>query len=229
MLGPSLRRADGVVAVTDWMRGQLIQSVRGLDAQRVYVVHEGVHRPSGEVRRSPREGPHRLLFVSTLFPYKGAGLLVDALGCLRASRPELEWTCRIVGRDPSGGSTSAELRSRIDSHGIGDRVAVVGAVDHARVWDEYADADVFVYPSQLESFGLPPLEAMAAGVPVITSAAPSVREVVDDAARVVDVTDPERFGLRSRSCSRRIRCAGSSVRRAVTWWGDVPGTTRPRA
>ena len=161
--------------------------------------------------------------MSTLFPYKGAGFLVDALGHLRSSRPELEWTCRVVGRDPSGGATSAELRSRIDAHGIGDRVALVGAVDHARVWDEYADADVFVYPSQLESFGLPPLEAMAAGVPVITSAAPSVREVVDDAARVVDVTDAEGFAaaiaelLTSDSVRRTLQEAGRHLVRRRTW------------
>ncbi len=89
--------------------------------------------------------------------------------------------------------TAGELRSRIDADGLGDRVELVGPLSHERVWDEYADADLFVYPSQLESFGLPPLEAMVAGVPVITSSAPSVREVVGDAARVVDVTRAERF------------------------------------
>ncbi len=223
MLGVSLRRADAVVAVTEWMRGQLLQSVRGLDAHRVHVVSEGVRVPPGVAPEPARATPGRILFVSTLFPYKGAGLLVSALGHLRARHADLEWTCRIVGRDPSGGVTAGQLRSHIDSLGLGDRVDLVGAVPHERVWDEYAAADVFVYPSELESFGLPPLEAMAVGVPVITSTAPSVREVVGDAARVVDATRPDEFAstiaelLTSNPARRELRRAGLQLVASRTW------------
>jgi glycosyltransferase involved in cell wall biosynthesis len=224
MLGISLRRAEAVVTVTEWMREQLLQSVRGLDAGRVHVVSEGVEAPTGDdARRLPRRGPLRVLFVSTLFSYKGAGLLVDALGRLRVRRPELDWVCRIVGRDPSGGETSRALRARIDAGGVADRVTLVGPVSPEQVWDEYAGADLFVYPSQLESFGLPPLEAMAAGVPVIASAAPAVREVVGDAARVVDVTDRESFAtgieelLASASAREELREAGRRRVETRTW------------
>jgi glycosyltransferase involved in cell wall biosynthesis len=224
MLGVSLRRADAVVTVTEWMRGQLVRSVPRLDGERVHVVPEGVALPAGGAPRPVRSGPpRRLLFVSTIFPYKGAGLLVDALGHLRAHHPDLDWSCRIVGRDPSAGVTSEALRSRIEAFRIGDRVNLVGPVSHERVWEEYAGADVFIYPSQLESFGLPPLEAMAVGVPVIASTAPSVREVVGDAARVVDVTDPEGFAttiaelLTSDSARRELRQAGDQLVARRTW------------
>jgi glycosyltransferase involved in cell wall biosynthesis len=230
MLAASLRRADAVVTVTEWMRGQLLQSVRGLDAQRVHVVPEGVRLPSDAPRRQ-RPGPPTLLFVSTLFPYKGAGLLVEALGCLRSEHPDLEWVCRIVGRDPSGGPTTAQLRSRVDAHGLDDRVTLVGPMSHEQVWDEYAAADVFLYPSQLESFGLPPLEAMAMGVPVIASTAPGVREVVADAARVVDVSDAERFAasiadlLGSDSARRELGEAGHRLARSLSWDHTAAGMT----
>jgi glycosyltransferase involved in cell wall biosynthesis len=223
ILGVSLRRADAVVTVSDWMRDQLLRSVRGLDAGRVHVVPEGVVTRAGAARSSVRRRPRTLVFVSTLFAYKGAGLLVEALGSLRARRPDLEWTCRIVGRDPSGGSTSAELRSRLACSDIADRVTLVGPVSHERVWDEYAGADIFVYPSQLESFGLPPLEAMAAGVPVIASTAPGVREVVGDAARVVEVTDAVAFAdsiaelLTSDSARQELVRAGDRLVANRTW------------
>ncbi len=112
------------------------------------------------------------------------------------------------------------------SLGIAERVVLVGAVPHADIGREYAGADLFVYPSQLESFGLPPLEAMAAGVPVITSDAPSVREVVDDGARVVDVTDPGRFAaaiaelLTSGEARRDLCRAGHRVAGATDVDGD---------
>ena len=232
LLGPSLRRADAVVTVTEWMRGELLASVRGLDPQRVHVVPEGVEPPRGEPRGAVPHGAPSILFVSTLFPYKGADLLVDALGHLRRHRPELDWECRIVGRDPSDGEVSAELRARIDACRLGDRVRLVGPVPHERVWEEYAGADVFVYPSQLESFGLPPLEAMVAGVPVITSTAPSVREVVGDAARVVDVSRPECFAasiadlLTSDSDRRELQDAGTRLVRQRTWDHAAAGMVR---
>jgi glycosyltransferase involved in cell wall biosynthesis len=223
VLGPSLRRAEAVVAVTEWLRGELLRSVPGLDPARVHVVPEGVD-PVTVVPANDRLGaPPTILFVSTLFPYKGAAPLIDALGRLHAVHPALGWTCRIVGRDPSGGETSRGLRARATELGVASRVAIVGAVPHADIGREYAAAELFVYPSQLESFGLPPLEAMAAGVPVITSDAPSVREVVDDGARVVDVTDPDQFAaaiaelLMSDEARRDLARAGHRVAARRTW------------
>jgi glycosyltransferase involved in cell wall biosynthesis len=221
MLGPSLRRADAVVTVTEWMRAELLRSVRRLDPSRVHVVPEGVAPPEA---RAVADAPARVvLFVSTLFPYKGADLLVDALAHLRAHRPDLDWTCRIVGRDPAGGATHARLRTRLDELGIGDRVTLVGPVAPERIREEYAAAGVFVYPSQVESFGLPPLEAMAAGVPVVASDAPGISEVVGEAARVVDARDAPRLAgaiaevLTSAPLRRDLEQAGARRARMLSW------------
>ncbi len=106
-------------------------------------------------------------------------------------------------------------------------MTLVGPVSPEQVWDEYAGADLFVYPSQLESFGLPPLEAMAAGVPVIASAAPAVREVVGDAARVVDVTDRESFATGIEELLASASGARSSGRPAGDGSRPGLGTMRP--
>jgi phosphatidylinositol alpha-mannosyltransferase len=223
MLGVSLRRADAVVTVTEWMRGQLLESARGLDPDRVHVVPEGVVRPATAGHERDRSRVPTVLFVSTLFPYKGAARLVDALGALRATRPDLAWQCRVVGRDPTGGAMLADLSRRIDAVGLGDRVTLVGSVPHDRVWDEYAAADVFVYPSRVESFGLPPLEAMAAGVPVVASDAPGVAEVVGGAARVVDVTDADALAaaiaevLTADSVRRELARGGAQRAADLSW------------
>jgi glycosyltransferase involved in cell wall biosynthesis len=117
----------------------------------------------------------------------------------------------------------AELNRRIDARGLGDHVTLVGPVPHDRVWDEYAAADVFVYPSRVESFGLPPLEAMAAGVPVVASDAPGVAEVVGGAARVVDVTDADALAaaiaelLTAESVRRELARGGAQRAADLSW------------
>lgn len=189
LLGPTARRAALVVAVTAWLRGELLASIAGLDPAKVVVVHEGAAPPDPPPTRA-RQGPPRVLFASSLWPYKGAGLLVDALAELRRRHPELGVTARFVGKDPSGGTARAALEGRVREHDLTEVVEIVGNVPFGDMWQEYADADVLAYPSLLESFGLPPLEAMACGTPVVASSTPSVAEVVGDGAIVVDPTDP---------------------------------------
>lgn len=226
-LGPALRRADAVVAVTDWLRRELLASIPRLDPARVVAVPEGVVVPEGAAGApGPAPGaPPTVLFVSTLFPYKGARELVDALAHLGRERPDLDWRARIVGPDPTGGRTAAALREQARAAGpeVGARVEVAGPVPHEQVWQEYAAASVFVYPSRLETFGLPPLEAMAMGTPVVASDAPAVAEVVGDAALVVDPTDPAALAgaiatlLDDRAARAELVERGRRHAAAMTW------------
>lgn len=213
-VGAGLRRADRVVAVSNWLRSELLRSYRFLDPSRVHAVTEGVAPPPTTLAPVERADPPRILFVSTLFPYKGAGHLVEALGLLAAEHPRLPWRCKLVGRDPAGGEATQRLRNRAEELRIDSRVDIVGPVAHGDVWNEYAAASVFVYPSELETFGLPPLEAMAMGVPVVASTAPSVVEVVGPAATIVDPRDHPALAaalldvLTSDDTRRRLIVAG---------------------
>lgn len=219
-LGLTLKRACAVVTVSAWLRCELLESIPRLDPRRLHVVAEGVVRPPpAAVRRSVGSG-NRILFVSTLFPYKGAAELVAALRLLARDHPQLPWECRIVGRDPSGGRTTAQLEEQIRFFSLTDRVTLVGPIPHDMIWREYRGADLFVYPSRLETFGLPPLEAMAVGVPVIASVAPSVAEVVGDAAQIVDPADAAALARAMAevlgSTDRRAALVAKGHRRAAT-------------
>jgi glycosyltransferase involved in cell wall biosynthesis len=88
---------------------------------------------------------------------------------------------------------SEGIFQRVDDLGLGDAVVLTGYVDDADLPALYAGAACFVFPSIYEGFGLPPLEAMACGVPVVTSNASSLPEVVGDAAIMVDPHDVAGF------------------------------------
>ena len=128
-----------------------------------------------------------VLFVSSLWPYKNCD------GLLRAwarARPEFgDRQLAIVGplRDEK---YVAELRALVAELGIGSDVVFVGGVPHEETVHFYRAADVFVYPSFNETFGLPILEAMACGCPVVTSDVSAMPETAGGAAVLVNPEEP---------------------------------------
>jgi len=128
-----------------------------------------------------------LLFVGTAEPRKGLDTLLDAL-----SEPTLAGqTLVVVGPRGWGG---VDVAQDAQSRGIGDRVSVTGRVGDLDLAALYAGARLVVMPSRAEGFGLPVLEAMALGVPVVTSDDPAMREVGGGATQVFPVGDPAALG-----------------------------------
>jgi glycogen(starch) synthase len=108
--------------------------------------------------------------------HKGLDVLLEASALLAARGTPVD--LRIAGR----GGGSVELARRISELGLHRHVSLVGAVSNAQRNDLYAGASVFVMPSRFEGFGIAAAEAMAAGVPVVASDVPALREVVDPPA-----------------------------------------------
>lgn len=127
-----------------------------------------------------------LLAVGLIQPRKNLPRLVEAFAQLAPRYPEL--TLAIAGRV---GWREEELHRRLDASGLRQRVALVGAVGQQDLVALYRGARVMVYPSLYEGFGLPPLEAMACGTPVVASNTTSLPEVVGDAGLLVDPTSSE--------------------------------------
>jgi glycosyltransferase involved in cell wall biosynthesis len=124
-----------------------------------------------------------LLAVGVLQPRKNLPRLVRAFARIVAQFPH---RLLLVGKE---GWAADELRSALAAPGLAERVHFTGYVADADLPVLYAAADLFVYPSLYEGFGLPTLEAMACGTPVLTSTTSSLPEVVGDAAVMVDPTD----------------------------------------
>lgn len=140
-----------------------------------------------EVRRRLGVEDEFLLFVGTIEPRKNLFTLVRAYEeVLRQNslRPQLV----IAGMK---GWLMDDLFSYIERAGIGDRLCFTGYLSEADLSALYSSCRVFIYPSLYEGFGLPPLEAMACGAPVITSRIGSIMEVVGSAAHLFDPRDAE--------------------------------------
>jgi glycosyltransferase involved in cell wall biosynthesis len=132
--------------------------------QPIHVIPNGVDLPKILPERSPRQDDRKsALFLSRLHPGKG---LIDLAQAWSAIRPR-GWRMRIVGPDVCG--HKAEVLAEVKRRGLEQDFEFVGALDDVRKWQEFVDADLFIHPSHSENFGISIAEALAAGVPVITT------------------------------------------------------------
>jgi glycosyltransferase involved in cell wall biosynthesis len=155
----------------------------GVAADRITVVEPGTdsaplargsaigHEPSA---MSPQPFELSLLCVATLTPRKGYEILIDSL----ASIPQRNWRLACAGsfeRDPA---TTSRVRERIHAHGLDDRVTLLGDLGTDALAAEYARADLFVLPTLYEGYGMAVAEALARGVPVISTATGAIDDLV---------------------------------------------------
>ena len=185
---PAIRRAAAVLTDCEYTRGQLVELV-GVPAERVHVAPLGVDprfasRDVDRDRLRERFGiPGRyVLAVATREPRKNLGALLRAFERL-APRVDDVQLVLVGGR----GWRSAELERTLAA--VDDRVTVTGFVSDEELAELYAGATCFAFPSFAEGFGLPVLEAMASGAPVVTSDRTSLPEVAGDAALLIDPDD----------------------------------------
>lgn len=223
----SVRRAHRVIADSESTRRDLIRLWR-IDPGQVVVVPLGIEpeftpgEPDQvEAFRRRRGLPERyLLFVGTLEPRKNVTAVVEAFAAwLRRSRRR---DVHLVIAGAKGWYYDAVF-ARVEALQVQDRVHFAGYVPAAELPDWYRGAEGFVYPSLYEGFGLPPLESMACGTPVITSNTSSLPEVVGDAAILVDPTDVEAIAeamerlLSDPELRRQLREAGMARARLFSW------------
>jgi glycosyltransferase involved in cell wall biosynthesis len=192
----SVRRAARVIVGADSTRRDVIE-LCGAQPDRVVTVPYGVTdaftpgRAEGAADFRRRKGlPDRfILFLGTLEPRKNVGRLIEAYAVLR----EREGPSRAPKLVLAGGKGwfYENLFAQVSGLGLGEDVLFTGYVPGEELVWWYRSAFMFVYPSLFEGFGLPVLEALACGVPTITSNVSSLPEVAGDAALLVDPHDTE--------------------------------------
>jgi glycosyltransferase involved in cell wall biosynthesis len=166
-------RADAVITVSEHSRQELV--TRGLRPERVHVVPDGVDRPpetDGWASAWP-PGGLRLLYLGRLEARKRPGVALDTLAVLR--RVGVHASLVVAGDGP--------LRDRLVQQarvaGIEDAVQFVGRVSHEDKWRLYDSAQVLLFASTLEGFGLVVAEAQSRGVPVVAAAGTATAEALD--------------------------------------------------
>src|SRR5580658_2048958 len=185
LLWAAAHRSRRLIAVSEATRADLLRFYR-LPADRVTVVAHGVNPQFFTLNRSHTE-PY-MLCVSTLHPHKNLERLVRAY----ARKPREQ---KLVLAGMRGFHTGA-IEALIEELGMGERISIPGWLPREDLIRLYERAQAFVYPSTFEGFGMPVLEAMAAGIPVACSDIPALREVAGgsesgDAALFFDPLDED--------------------------------------
>jgi glycosyltransferase involved in cell wall biosynthesis len=223
------RSADRIIAVSGATRDDLRRVLR-VPEERVVVIHEAVD----PVFASATDGDHTTavlrrygirppycLFVGNLEPRKNLARLIEAFARVRQHRGGVAGPQLVVAG--TRGWLYGGIFRAVETHGVTRDIVFTGYVPAADLPALYAGATCFVFPSLYEGFGLPVLEAMAAGAPVVASRAGAIPEVAGDAALLVDAERPAEIAeavesvLADAALRDRMAARGRARAREFTW------------
>ena len=191
-------------------------------ASRIHVIPEAARSSlapaagaeMAALRARLREERPYLLCVSTLAPNKRT---IDAIRAAALLRQSGKNVALLVAGNPH--RMTGALQREVDRLGLGDAVRFLGYVPHEDLRALYSGAVALVFPSTFEGFGLPPLEAMACGTPVITTSVPAMSEVLAGAALFVPVAEPAAIAAAAArllaSCDERRQWSERSLEHAA--------------
>ncbi len=215
--------ADGawIHTVSDAVRREVLESF-DVDPGRVVAVHNGFTAPTNGDAESGRRlagTDSFVLAVGTIEPRKDLPGLLRSIDRLALGGSDIP----LVHVGPPGWGAAA-LQATLDAMRRPDLVTLLGRQPDQALSDLYAAATVFAYPSVYEGFGLPALEAMSVGVPVVASDIEAVREIAGDAAVLVPVGEPDELataiGHLWEDADRRGDLTAAGRRRAALYSWD---------
>jgi len=212
----AIERSVALVADSHFTRQEILKRFH-IDPRRITVIHLA----ATEVSDQPREKAGRpfILFVGTLESRKNVTSLIKAFTSLRA-RGRIAHRLVLVGQRGWGWP---KIRASIESSPFRDEIELVGYASRDEVVRFYRSADLFVFPSLYEGFGIPVLEAMACGTPVVCSRAASLPEVAGDAAEFFDPYNVEDLAaaiervLECREYQATLRRKGKERAKRFSW------------
>ncbi len=213
------RRADVIIVPSRSSRADVVKHLH-IPQERhehVVIIQEGVN-PKYQPAEHKNDSAPTLLYVGRRDPYKNLVTLVKAFALVLKTVPEAR--LRIIGPDDPRYPEAPETAKRLH---LQDSITWTGYVEGDELLHAYQQADVFVLPSHYEGFGLPILEAMACGTPVICGNVSSQPEVAGDAAITIDPNDTEALAeaitcvLTDPVRASDLRAKGLARAQQLTW------------
>lgn len=212
--------ADIVIAVSAFTADQ-VETLIGVPRSRIRIIGHGADLPP--LSTQPRE--NIILTVGAIQKRKNTLRLIQAF-----ERLPVDWTLLLAG--PSTGYGAGEILDYLNRSPARDRIQALGYVSQPMLKSLYRRAAVFAFPSLDEGFGMPVLDAMAYGVPVITSSTSALPEVAGDAALLVDPTDTDAIAAALTRLTSDSELATSLAEKGraraagLTWENAVEATHR---
>jgi glycosyltransferase involved in cell wall biosynthesis len=226
----AIRKAPALIAISRHTKADMVRYL-GIDPDRVTVVYPGVDHDVFFSASGAALDRRYLLFVGSEQPRKNLGSLLHALAILR-QRPRTRDV--VLVKVGSAGGREANFRAAteraIARYGLQEAVMFAGFISNDDLRSSYAGAVCTVLPSTYEGFGMPVLEAMASGSPVVVSNRTALPEVVGDAALVVEPTGPGLAEAIDRMISdedlrKRLRSEGLRRASSFSWTAAARQTT----
>ena len=195
--------SDAIIAVSEFTARQ-VEQLLGVERARLYVVHHGANRTRP---RRPVERENVVLYVGAIQKRKNIARLVEAF-----ERTPRGWKLVLAG---SAGYGAGEILARIESSPRRADIQALGYVSGEDLAEWYGRARIFAFPSLDEGFGMPVLEAMAAGTPVVAANRAALPEVCGDAALLVDPEDVDAIHAALEQLMRDEAVAAELARRGL--------------
>lgn len=233
LLPLSMQRSRRIIAISDFVKEAIVEQY-SVDPQRIDVVHHG----GGLVEQAERDGLEvpgieercgSILFVGSLHPHKNVDKLIQAYAALHermADSPPLI----IIGKNV--GNQRQRLEQVVEEMGVAKYVTFEGCVSDERLLERLFSARLMVYPSSLEGFGFPAVEAMQSGTPLIASDEASIPEVVGEGGKLVSPEDTEAMAeamkevISSTEASRQLAAKGLQRGEKFSWKRTAQHTLR---
>jgi glycosyltransferase involved in cell wall biosynthesis len=198
MYAQAVTRSDGIITDSKFSQEEL-HRLLSISKERIRVIYPGVDfdRFSRDSLQKEREALRKkyslpssfFLFVGNMKPHKNLGLILDAY-----ERSSIDIPLIILGKNKGLRQLDPAFIRIEKNDKLKNKIMAIGVVLDAELPAFYQMAVSLVFPSLYEGFGLPPLEAMAAGCPAIVSSNASIPEICEDAALFIDSNDPDELG-----------------------------------
>ncbi len=218
-----IKSADAVVTISDFSKLE-IQKYLGIHADKISIaypaVDHSVFKPS-ESKNATRNKQKTVLYVGSEQPRKNLGVLLEAFALAKKQIPNMRLLK--VGK-PQWKTGRQDFIFKAQELGVAKDIEIIDSVaGEGKLAQIYRSADVFVFPSLYEGFGLPPLEAMACATPVVCSNSSSLPEVVGDAALSVEPNNAKQFAngivkiLSDEKYASQLRSKGLKQAKKFSW------------